>query len=206
MTKILKPKAKPVTNPDFDSPEEEWFSWYLEELVQAGLASRWSRAETYDLSPPLVGRYLRLKGKGPKAKEVVVEKDILKKHSYTPDFSVWWTEEAYRCGLVQNVSRSEIKDSTPILANPDQMSVFEVKPFFDRHGKTTWATCQIKWLYQLQGTFVQLVKVGSNKTDGIFSKSFTPAKYLLTRTGKDRKLHHDPITLQEFLKASHPEW
>ncbi len=191
-----------IPSVEFDSPEEEWFSWYLQELVDAGLASRWERAETYKLAPALTGRYLRTKGKGPKAKEVIVPKDLLKEHSYTPDFAVWWTPEAYRTGLVQNLDAPEYLDQTPFLANGcGKFSVLEVKPFFDRHGKTAWATCQIKWLYRLTGTFVQLVKVGSNKTEGIFSKSFTPARYLKTTTGKERKLHHSPRSLEQCLSA-----
>lgn len=194
----------PETPTAFDSPEEEWCSWYLQELVDAGYAAAFRRARTFLLSEPL----RRLVHGGTK-KRKPTESDLLKDHVYTPDFEVVWNLSALGL-LFQGWQAPETDARVPFYASDLgdglPVSILEVKPFFDRHGKTAWAACQIKWTLQRHGCLVQIVKIGSNarakspKAGGLFASTFTPARYLKTRTtGKDRRIHHEARTLAEYV-------
>ncbi len=186
---------------DFDSDEEEWFSWYCDELVEQGLALSWSRARTFELLPAE-----RRVFHGARKKET--EKDFMLGHGYTPDFEIKWAPEAIGL-LTQDWKNPRIDDRIPFIHNqygpvhdePDRepFSVIEVKPFFDRHGKTAWAACQIKWTLQKYQIFCQLFKVGG-KPKGIFDSTFTPDRFLITpKTKKPRSISFKPATVVEFI-------
>lgn len=184
------------TPPKFDSDEEEWFSWYCDELVAQGMAESWQRARSFNLFEAE-----RRVFHGARKKET--EKDFVLGHDYTPDFEILWRPEAVGI-LTQDKNNPRQDDRVPFIHNTMVngnllLSVVEVKPFFDRHGKTAWAACQIKWTLQKFGILCQLFKVGS-KPNGIFDKTFTPAPFLITaKTKKPRIIAYKPRSAVEFI-------
>lgn len=196
---------------NFDSSEEEWFSWMLEELLAAGQITRWYRPPFYVLSSAERRLFMRVH----KGKVKAVEKDISPAHIYTPDFACDWSPG---CSpkLVQPWAGDVIDNAVPftcnVRANGTKFSVFEVKPLFNAHGKTQWSGAQIKWVAAQHKEHVQMVKIGS-KPKSFFDKVFTPDRYRLTdKTLKPRAIGYTPRTLEEFLatpvdvcrKCGHP--
>lgn len=80
----------------FDSKEEQWFSWWLDELKERGFIKWYQRADTFRLSDANKELKLRV-------------------HEYTPDFMVDWTEEGLKLAIIKptdgNTSIVEIKPS-----------------------------------------------------------------------------------------------
>ena len=201
----------------YDSPEELYVSWYLDELVEAGYVLKYDYQPTpYRLSPR--GTYIW--GKELKTKTKRTESTLLHEHIYTPDFKITWDGIA-RSIFVKNVdmfwrtiatpSDAYVCKETPFwVRNTSFMdgsfleslqplfeSILEVKPLFDRNNMTRLFTINQKWVYDKYGVYVQ--KIIPQK---LFKDTFTPMKYLLTDSGKQkRKLIFAPKTLEEYVES-----
>lgn len=185
---------------NFDSKEELYFSFWLEELEQAGYINSWNNAKTYQLGEKIVNKYTeQLKTK---AKEK--EQTILNGCEYTPDFEINWNFNAI------NIFFDIFPVLTNIKVNPDLIlakvvdseltkhftSIVEIKPNFDQNNMTRLNGINRKWMYQKHSIFVNLVKVPD-----IFKDTFTPKKYLVTDTGKQTRLiHFQTRSLEDYVK------
>lgn len=191
----------------FDSDEELWFSWYLEELRLRGLVDKWERAKSFQLSDAVRMTFIK-PATGKHKKERHVEKDWVSGHVYTPDFKIWWRPSACDAGLVQcwQFEPAKLREDVPFIANidpslPEMTSLIEVKPMFDAHGKTQWSSMQIKWVMAKFNLHVQMVKIGT-KPKCLFDRTFTPQRFLLTdKTLKPRALKYNPKSADEYLNS-----
>ena len=188
-----------------DSKEEVYFSWWLDELLEAGyIAAHAYHPTTYDLSPNQeysVNVHL-------KTKTNVEEKTLLQPHTYTPDFSIVWNPKAYGIFFYSLADGFNIK-KIPLVAklhgNMYDETVIDIKPPQSKWGKSYMEVFSInqKWTYEKHGVYVQKVVVVGAKskktkkvTTGLFPTTFTPERYLMTDTAiKPRKLHYKPKTL-----------
>jgi hypothetical protein len=69
----------------FDSKEEQWFSWWLDELKEKGLIQWYERSKPYNL----------FNG----------EKELkLRAHEYTPDFDIYWDEDDLKKAILKPTS------------------------------------------------------------------------------------------------------
>lgn len=186
----------------FDSDEEKYFSWYLDELLQAGFIKSYGHhTEKFMLSPPAgVVMVKKLK-----TKEKRVSKTLLRGHEYTPDFMIRWNPKAL------DIFYSPLIDCNPnpfFLASSTFDSVFgcdigfvEIKAVFSKYNMGREFSINQKWLYAQEGIYVQKV-IPTGKSTCLFAKTFTPEKYLLTeKTHKPRKLKWKPRTLTEYLET-----
>jgi len=174
---------------DFDSKEEMYFSWYLDELVDAGYV------RNYDLHPRefiLTNKQTVQVEKQLKTKVKVIEKTFLQPHVYTPDFYIRWLHNA------DDIFLSKIKGSgvfwaaTPVLID----SFIEIKPTFSRYNMARVFSLNQKWMYNKYGIYVQLIKPFK-----LFKDTFTPVRFLTTdKSGQARKLNYTPISLIEFVE------
>ena len=162
---------------NFDSKEELYFSWWLDELIEAGLCVDYMRGVEFELSEPVK----RVFEKKLKTKTKLVEKHLLGGHIYTPDFAVSMSlDMGNRCGFYCKAGHYFV----------------EVKGDYDSNNMTRLFTINQKWVYDKYGILVNLVKIPS-----FFKKTFTPARYLLTdQTMKPRKLKYKPRTLKQFME------
>ncbi len=182
---------------NFDSKEELYFSWYLEELQEAGYIDNWAEAKTYQLGEKIVNTYTEQL----KTKTKEKEQTILNGCEYTPDFQINWNEKAKNIFIdIWNIKH--IKKNLDLLLayetidKIDRYTIIEIKPNFDQNNMTRLNGINRKWMYQKYGIFVNLVKVPD-----IFKDTFTPKKYLLTDTGKqNRIIHFKTRTLEEYIK------
>lgn len=80
---------------EFDSKEEEWFSWWLDELEEKGYIHSYGRATSYTLFEP--DKRHKMRG-----------------HEYTPDFFVTWENgaiNALRLPFIYELCIIEVKPS-----------------------------------------------------------------------------------------------
>lgn len=156
---------------EFDSKEEQWFSWWLDELKERGYIFQYDRADSLALSEA----HKELK---------------LRAHEYTPDFSVCWNIGALK----------KLNLNIPTMYWVGEygewdLATIEVKPSFDAHNMTRLFKLNQKWVYQKYGIYVELVI-----PEKLFEKTFCPQRYLLTDGGKGlRKLKKSYLTVDEYI-------
>lgn len=186
----------------FDSKEELYFSWWCEELEQAGYIDSWNQCKSYELGEKIINRYVeKLKSK---SKEK--EQTILSGSEYTPDFEINWNPSAFELFYHEfPYLGADYKINTNLLLAKFERhnetcckSIIEIKPSFDKNNMTRLNQLNRRWMYQKHSIFVNLIKVPD-----IFKDTFTPKKYLLTDTGKQQRIIHFPIvSLEQFVNIS----
>ena len=127
----------------------------------------------------------------------MIVKKLIREHIYTPDFLILWNEKArgvFFNNLLDRVTLSKIPFTVKGLCDK---SIIEIKPAFDQNNMTRLFTINQKWL--LEGIGVYCQKIIPVK---LFSKTFTPVRYLKTdKTNKKRKLHYIPKALKEYVEV-----
>lgn len=182
-----KPKPTPEAGLVFDSDEERWAWWLLEELVEAGAVLKVERAPTLELFPAL-----RLAGKS-----------IFFGHSYTADFKLTWNPASSITRKLTAEPTDVGLSEPPIFWRTGLESMIEVKPCFDAHNKTQLANINLKWVFQRYGLLVQLIRVGQGERS-FFGSAWTPDKFKVTGTGKERKLNYRVVrSLGDLLESLH---
>jgi hypothetical protein len=180
---------------NFDSNEELYFSWYLDELKDKGYVNAWEKVETsYTLTPGLQHEYIK---KMVRVSNKILQQTILKPSVYTPDFKIYWEPKAIGLFVV-NPDDTNDKINTPFICDEELISIVETKGTFDNNNMTRLAINNIKFLYYEYNVFVNLIKVPS-----IFNKTFTPNRYLMTNeTLKPRKIKYKYVrNLLQFTKS-----
>lgn len=186
---------------EYDSKEELWFEWYLDELYELGLIkSYYYHPPSFELSLPVSYKLEERK----KTKTNILTREFLKSHDYQLDFKIIWDYVAL--GKLFNIIGETVKQKAYFWAARDDndfISYVDVKGAFaakNNNSATTFPLNQ-KWLWDKYGIYVQKVMV-SNKRNSVFAKTFTPEKFLTTeKTGQDRMIHYKPIlTINKFLE------
>lgn len=196
----------------FDSKEEQYYSWYLEELEEAGYINSWVEAKTYPLGDKIINKYQEQF----KTKSKEKEQTILNGCEYTPDFEIKWNPKAAEIFFSLFPKKEKIalnlliaKDYWMILETDEEpiikpskdidnyTSIIEIKASFDQNNMTRLNGINRKWMYQKYSIFVNLVKVPE-----IFKDTFVPKRFLLTDSGKQQRIIHFPTkTLEEYVNT-----
>lgn len=181
----------------FDSKEELYFSWYLDELKDAGYIEKYeSQPESYVLSAPLFYEY----DKHLKTKTKTIVKKLMQEHIYTADFKIVWSEKARNIFFNTEANRVDLTKAPFIAADGNAVSIVEIKPLFDQNNMTRLFTINQKWLCQRHGIYAQKIIVDKKNGKGLFAETFTPIRYLLTdKSLKPRKLKYTPKILTEYI-------
>ena len=180
----------------FDSKEELYFSWWLEQLKAGKYINHWEKNETsFNLFGGLVHSYIKPMKK---VDDKILTQTILHPSSYNPDFTIYWEPKAIGI-FVSKMHSTKGKITTPFLCSDDELiSIIETKADFDRNNMTRLAVNNIKFVYEKYKVYINMVKLPS-----LFNKTFTPDRYLMTdRTFKPRKLKYKNVrTLREFINT-----
>lgn len=178
---------------DLDSNGEVYFSWYLDELIEAGYVRDYdTQPEKYQLTESVKCSSI----KQMKTKEKLVEATLLQPHHYTSDFNTFWNPIAENV-FVRPRHDAPVKDC-PFFISKDPWlgTVVEIKPVFDQNNMGRLFRINQKWVLDMYDVYIQEVK-----TTKLFEKTFTPQRYLLTDGGgQARRLKYKPVTLQEYIK------
>lgn len=187
-----------LTFENADSKEEVYFSWWLNELLDAGFIVDWEyQSKTYTLSE----RFQYQVCKKLKTKTKIEDRLLLHPHTYTPDFIIKWNKAAYSIFYMDIGDGMDIK-KFPIVAQQG-ISTIDVKPAAWGRGDDFMKlfTVRQKWLFQRHSVYVQPVVVTGKKT-ALFESTFTPGRFLFTDKSKAaRKLKFRPVMLNEFLEG-----
>lgn len=189
---VNKKVAVGVKKSDEEINMERW----LDEAKNAGYVIEYlSQPECFMLSEPERFPYVR-NGKA-------ATRELVKGHIYTPDYFVVWAKKAK--GVLYFPIDSPYHNIGCYFKAQQykggHVSIIEVKGTHDRNNMERLFKVNQKWVLKDWGVYVQMVRVG-NKTNTLFSKTWTPKRYLLTeRTMKPRKiLYPNVITVEEFEK------
>jgi len=181
---------------NFDSKEELYFSWYLEMLKARGYVNRWEKTEVaYHLTHGLEHEYIKPMKR---VDDKVLKQTILSPSLYTPDFIIYWNPKAIGI-FVSKLRGTKEKIETVFICQDDEMiSIVETKADFDRNNMSRLAVNNIKFVYEKYQVYINMVKL-----PGLFNKTFTPDRYLMTdKTFKPRSLNYKNVrTLSEFIKS-----
>ncbi len=185
-----------MTKLNFDSDEEMYFYWWLEELQEAGyIDSIEHHPMPYKLSDPVIGEY----EKQLKTKVKEETEELIKGHIYTPDFKIVWSEKAE--GLfyehIGSLNRKKEKNSLKyLISTHGSRTIIEVKPLFDQNNMTRLFKINQKWTYEKHAVFVNMIV-----PEKWFNKTFTPNRFLTTnKSGKARKIKYkNVISLKDFV-------
>lgn len=147
----------------FDSKDEEFFSYWLEELEEY-IWSWEAHPAPFKLFDGLVIKQevqLRTKTK-------IVSKTLLQSHVYTPDFTILTKiNENYFDRLFTKIAGRVY---------------IEIKPKFDKYNMTRLFHLNQKWVYDKYGIFVNQVVV-----DTLFKQTFVPKKCAFNLNGTRSK-------------------
>ena len=196
-----KPKIKPCDK-EFDSKEEEYFSWWLDELQEAGYIYQYKRQfPTFELSEKVEKTLI----KQLKTKKKEVKRTLFQPCTYTPDFTIEWKLSSVNKfivnvdWIVHNCALCYNWEGCDTILNPDRVwTVYvDVKPIFSirESDKAKFSILQ-KWVYQKYTKYINPVVYQK-----LFEKTFTPKRFLLTdKTNKPRKIKWDVVTLEEYIE------
>jgi len=183
----------------FDSNEEMYFSWYLDELKDNGYISSYSRSKSYVLSEPLTSTYIK---QMKRVANKIIDYSYLRGHIYTPDFCIEWTEKARGIFFHDCFDTSSKINNFPFMTYITEQdgkvsicSEVEVKAIFDQNNMTRLAIINIKWLYDKFEILTTVIK-----PQKLFKETFTPDKYLTTNKSKQgRKIQWKVNSISEFI-------
>ena len=158
----------------YRSDEELYFGYWLEELADNKIIKEiFYEPESFELF-----------------QECKFEKHKINKHIYTPDFVCKINESVF----FEDISKFHCKKN--LFIKTGDKVYFEVKPDFDYKNMTREFGINKKWMFQKYGIYINLVKIPS-----LFEKTFTPYKYLLTKTGKKRILKFEYKSCKEYING-----
>jgi len=179
---------------NWDSNEEMYYSWYLDELRDAGFILDYKPQYIFQLSGDVNHSYTKPM-KRVDDKEIVYS--LMKGHIYTTDFVIRWTEKA------KGIFYEDLLDpppNTPLTKAhyvvQDGIGYVEIKPKFDFKNMTRLVKLNIKWVWNLHSKYVQIVV-----PEEMFKETFTPQRFLLTdKDMRKRTIKFKTRTLDEFLQ------
>lgn len=186
----------------YESKQEIWFMWYLEELCYHGFIAEYK----YQPAAYLLGLKQQYEIEKVTIKKTVIKnRSLLREHSYQADFEIVWSKEAK--GIFYNNLDEKVNLNKAFIAKED-VSIIEVKPEFDINNMTRLFSINQKWVYSLFFVYVQAVQcvpyiIGGKiirHRKAIFNATFAPDRYRLTDKGlKGRKKAEMFKRIQEFI-------
>lgn len=187
---------------EYDSLGELAILQWLYELKNMGYIKTIKRAESYLLCDTLTNNYAQQK-KGVTSKPM--EQNLLRGHSYTPEFEVIWDlgrsePFVWRMGSrIKNdktfVGHLNSGDFAKIPAD-GIVTVIEVKPSFDQNNMERLFKLNQKWMWDKHKIFVNLIKVNE-----LFPVTFTPKDFLTTPSGKKRLLKWPYRSASQYINS-----
>lgn len=175
---------------EFDSKEEAYFAWWLNDLWAAGLIIKGvAQPEPFLLSPEgsdvsakldIEWTQVRPRSRKKKTKPLIRTSAKREDLIYTPDFRIEWTQEAH--GIVTYINGGEYAKLPPLFANPHH-SIIEVKGSrFSRAQSEEATRVRIAMAYTIYGEVTEVVRPAS-----LFKKTFYPQRYFLTDNGNSKR-------------------
>jgi hypothetical protein len=178
----------------FDSNEELYFSWYLDELQDAGYIDSHETQYVFTLTENTDLTFTKTM-KRVDDKEIAYS--LLKGHIYTTDSVIHWNEKAegiFYHDMIDPPTHKRLDELLFIAKNG--VSYVEIKPKFDFKNMTRLVKLNIKWVWDKYSVYVHVMT-----PEKVFKDSFTPNRFLTTdKSNRKRKINFKTRTLNEFLQ------
>jgi hypothetical protein len=193
----LKELLLPASPTEYDSLDELYFMWYLDDLVTNGIVKSYHRSKSIVL---LEGRKLPLRVMLKTKVSIQLKQKLL--HSsvtYTPDFIIIWSSDEKLVTRYDRQDGFENKTAMFLAREIDEelVSIIDIKPsttFQTKYNTSYTFSVKQAILFATQGVMVEKVQVKS-----LFKSSFTPTRFLRTDANRaDRKIHWATKTYQEY--------
>lgn len=192
--KEIKPQRTHNGMP-IDSDEEWMMLIWVEDMITAGYIERVERAELFLLSSAITNIYKETVELKTKTKTVEKKQKLLEEHVYTPEFKMMPTEEGYNKLVYNPILHGGRKNTKLFIGDQINGIYIEIKPEWDQNNMERLFKINQKWVADKYGIIVNLIKPIQ-----LYEKTFTPAAYMQTPTGKKRVMHHTVKTINEWIK------
>lgn len=188
-------------NQIYDSKEEEYFTWYLDELKENGIIKDYMyHPVKFDLISPTCYSTIKDTRRGVES----VQRILCHAHTYTPDFHVIWdiNHDVYDkfCRLLKNgIMHGKTKIPFIVQDHPMIMSTFiDTKGVFNmRHSDIAIFNLKRSLLMEKHGVHVQKV-IPVN----MFKRTFTPERFLkCDKINKKRRINYKVRSLEQFIEG-----
>jgi len=190
------------SNTQTQSTLETHFTWYLNELFEAGIIAEWTpQPRSYTLACKatyIYGEQLKTK-----VKQVEAMIPELSQHIYTPDFEIVWSPQAQGVFHTGLYSYKKALTGCPFISldkpcDTIRTSLIEIKPPKDRYNMIRVFGLNQRWMWQRHGIYVQKVV-----PERLFKETFTPRRYLTcdVLTTRKRKIKYPVRSLAEYLET-----
>lgn len=190
--KPTEPKVGKYLGIEYESFCELSLLFFCEELIKKGYIHRVERSPSYMLCDPVHNTYAVHLKRGSKQET----QTILQGVSYTPDFDIYFTEQAIGIFCWVLGSNRKLEKNLLVAQNVGNLykATCEVKPDFQRNSTTPKSVQSMKWLYQKHKVFVNLFR-----PNRIFAGLFVPDKYRINERGYPRLLKFKALSLKQYL-------
>ncbi len=195
-------------NEDVISKEELYFTWYLNELGEAGYIDQYK----YQPKPFLLVPKIHYKcQKKLKTKTKTIERVLFQDHKYQADFMIIWNEKARSIffEVMESLYLPYTKDQIMFIANQGKkiFSVVDVKGVYNQNDAHRRFSINQKMVFYKYGIYVQaIIPVPAVKRgiptpkSALFYNSFMPRRYLFTdKNTKKRKINFSYNLLQDIV-------
>jgi len=181
---------------DWDSKEEEYFFWYLQELDEAGYIERFKyQPKPFSLSDKVTFTW----NKQLKTKKKVMVKSLIQGHKYQADFLIIWKRKAAGIFFRESIEKDILSYpfSLDLLLDNVYRSIVDVKGTFNQNDAWRRFSIERKWVWQRY--HINVEKIIPEK---LFKETFTPQRYLTTdKSNKPRKIAWKVHTLAEYVSS-----
>lgn len=197
----------------FDSKEEEYFFWWLEEAKNHGLLTEFIfQPKPFNLFDKVKVEYFEQL----KTKVKVKDSTLLREHKYQADFLIRWDSKwIFKLFLPWDQVGNHFPNKVPFVANRSRksdefFSVVDVKGTFNQNDAWRRFAINQKWVFQNFNIYVQkLITHPSVKKDGriipasaLFYKTFVPERFLYTnKSNKPRKIKYPIKSIKEYIAS-----
>lgn len=186
----------------FDSKEELYFSWWLDELIQEDIIIDYvAQPDSFVLTKAVERPYIK---KMKRVEDKELTETLIREKVYSPDFKLYWNLGHPNIDkFVGDLSDRERKHSSVLfksrfLTKPSEICFVEIKGSYDNNNMTRLFLQNQAFVWEKHKEWVNLIKIPN-----LFKKTFTPKRYLLTdKTKKPRKIKFPAKTLKDFLEFS----
>ncbi len=191
----------------FDSDEERYYKYWLDELVETGYILNYK----YHVTIPIIeDKYIELQVlKGKKKTSKPHQFKLLNDITYEVDYLIQWNTSHFhdndKFWFVKDCYVDKVANLLRRLHYAQRidnqlLSYVDVKGTFAGRNNNSAIIFPIKQklIYDKLGIYINSIKPLSDK--GLFANTFTPAKYMKTdKTGKDRSIKWITKTLAEYV-------
>ena len=181
----------------FDSLDELYISWYLQELKDNGYIDSFEyEPESFMLAEGLKGRKVEYEQLQTKVKKSTPLCSLLKGHKYTPDFKVNWNIKAENIFYTDHVN---ISVNPPFKVYNSQTSILEIKPNSKKHvGSKAKTNISRKMVLEKYGIYVEEILY-----ETLFYPTFFPQRYITKDNKRMSQIRHSTkfkmASLSEYL-------